>query len=133
VVLGSGRFVLAVVLLCLSQKLCQSRDIHAAESSSGKPRLDLICVLLIVTSGYAKGCSYKAQIVHQTLVSVSGDIRSLLPELSEQRRYELRNRRMDVHRSLEDGVRSFRIHRIQHAMDHFVAAGAEHGSTQDVL
>src|SRR5258707_388450 len=41
VVLRSGRFVLAVALFCLSQKLRQSRDVHA-ESSSGKPRLDLL-------------------------------------------------------------------------------------------
>ena len=42
VVLRSGRFVLAMVLLCLSQKLCQRRDVEVAESSSGKPRLDLL-------------------------------------------------------------------------------------------
>ena len=42
VVLRSGRFVRAMVLLCLSQKLCQRRDVQAAESSSGKPRLDLL-------------------------------------------------------------------------------------------
>jgi len=39
--LRSGRFVLAMALLCLSQKLGQSRDVDA-ESSSGKPRLDLL-------------------------------------------------------------------------------------------
>jgi len=38
---GSCRFVLAMVLLCFSQKLCQSPDIQA-ESSSGKPRRDLL-------------------------------------------------------------------------------------------
>src|ERR1700737_579200 len=31
-----------MVLLCLSQKLCQRRDVAVAESSSGKPRLDLL-------------------------------------------------------------------------------------------
>ena len=41
VVLRSGRFVLAMVLLCLSQKLCEGCDVHA-ESSSRKPRLDLL-------------------------------------------------------------------------------------------
>src|SRR6478609_10041118 len=38
---GRCRFVLAMVLLCFSQKLCQSPDIQA-ESSSGKPRRDLL-------------------------------------------------------------------------------------------
>ena len=42
VVLRSGRFVLAMALLCLSQKLGQRRDVHAAEPASGKPRLDLL-------------------------------------------------------------------------------------------
>ena len=42
VVLRSGRFVLAMALLCLSQKLGQSRDVQVAESSSGKTRLDLL-------------------------------------------------------------------------------------------
>src|SRR5207245_4610144 len=41
VVLRSGRFVLAVVLLGLSQKVGQSRDVRV-RSSSGKPRLDLL-------------------------------------------------------------------------------------------
>ena len=41
VVLRSGRFVLAMALLCFSQQLCQGRDVQA-ESSSGKPRLDLL-------------------------------------------------------------------------------------------
>src|SRR6266853_3054693 len=41
VMLRSGRFVLAMALLCLSQKLGESRDVHT-ESSSGKPRLDLL-------------------------------------------------------------------------------------------
>ena len=31
VVLRSGRFVLAMALLCLSQKLCQSRKVQVAE------------------------------------------------------------------------------------------------------
>ena len=42
VVLRGGRFVLAMMLLCLSQELGQSRDVQVAESSSGKPRLDLL-------------------------------------------------------------------------------------------
>src|SRR5262249_2632628 len=41
VVIRSARFVLAMALLCLSQKLGQSRDVYA-EPSSGKPRLDLL-------------------------------------------------------------------------------------------
>src|SRR4029453_8875347 len=39
-VLRSGRFVLAMVLLGLSQKLCERRDVYAAEASSRKPCLD---------------------------------------------------------------------------------------------
>src|SRR5439155_10093997 len=42
VVLRSGRFILAMVLLCLSQKLGQTRDVAVAQSSSGKPRSDLL-------------------------------------------------------------------------------------------
>ena len=41
VVLWSGRLVRAVMLLGLTQKLCQRRDVHA-ESPSGKPRRDLL-------------------------------------------------------------------------------------------
>src|SRR5205823_15057468 len=53
VMLRSGRFVLAMALLCLSQELGQSRDVHA-ESSSGKPRLDLLehpAVAVWITEG----------------------------------------------------------------------------------
>src|SRR5262249_11894852 len=42
VVLRSRCFVRTVPLFCLSQKLCQSRDIHIAQASSGKSRLDLL-------------------------------------------------------------------------------------------
>src|SRR5688500_8979711 len=42
VVLRSGRFVGAMMLLCLSQELGQSRDVHAAQAPPGKPRLDLL-------------------------------------------------------------------------------------------
>ena len=42
VVLRSGGFVRAMVLLCLPQKVGQSRHVQAAESSSGKSRLDLL-------------------------------------------------------------------------------------------
>src|SRR4051794_37599603 len=42
VVLRSSRFILAMVLLCLAQKLGQRRNVHAAESASGKSRLDLL-------------------------------------------------------------------------------------------
>src|SRR5207249_1410566 len=49
VVLRSGRFVFAMALLCVSQKLCQSRDVHddswvgrARSDPSGKARLDLL-------------------------------------------------------------------------------------------
>ena len=41
VVLRSGRFVLAMVLLCLSQQLGQRLDVQA-EPSAGKPCLDLL-------------------------------------------------------------------------------------------
>src|SRR6267378_2982733 len=37
-----GRLVLAMALLSLSQELRQGRDVQVAESSSGKPRLDLL-------------------------------------------------------------------------------------------
>src|SRR6185369_12441638 len=42
VVLRRGPFVFAMVLLCLLQKRYEGRDIHAAEPSSRKPRLDLL-------------------------------------------------------------------------------------------
>ena len=42
VVLRRGRLVRAMMLLCLSEKRCQRRDVKVAESSSGKPRLDLL-------------------------------------------------------------------------------------------
>src|SRR2546430_5964931 len=42
VVLRSRRFVLAMMLLCLAQKLCQRRDVQGAESSSGQPRGDFL-------------------------------------------------------------------------------------------
>src|SRR4029450_6844608 len=42
VVLRSGRFVLTVMLLCFFEKLCQGRDVRAAQSPSGEARLDLL-------------------------------------------------------------------------------------------
>src|SRR5215469_2303276 len=42
VVLRSRGFVLAMMLLCLAQKLCQRRHIQIAESSSGQPRGDFL-------------------------------------------------------------------------------------------
>src|SRR4030095_238146 len=42
VVLRSSRFVVAMMLLRFSQKLRQCRDLHGAESSSGKPRRDFL-------------------------------------------------------------------------------------------
>src|SRR5215472_1533327 len=41
-VLRGGRFVLAVILLCLTQKLCQRRDVQTAESTAGEARCDLL-------------------------------------------------------------------------------------------
>src|SRR5882672_8196079 len=41
-VFRSGRFVLAMTLLCFPQKIGQGRDIHIAESTSGNPRVDLL-------------------------------------------------------------------------------------------
>src|SRR5580704_15163825 len=37
-----GWFVLAMMLLRLTQKLCQGRDVQIAESASGQPRCDLL-------------------------------------------------------------------------------------------
>src|SRR6266705_1579363 len=41
-VLRGGWFVLAMMLLRLTQKLCQHRDIQIAESTSGQARCDLL-------------------------------------------------------------------------------------------
>src|SRR6202035_2253214 len=41
-VLRGGWFVLAMMLLRLTQKLCQRRDVHIAESTSGQSRRDLL-------------------------------------------------------------------------------------------
>src|ERR1700738_2500830 len=41
-VLGGGWFVLAMMLLRLTQKLCQRRDVQIAESTSGQTRCDLL-------------------------------------------------------------------------------------------
>src|SRR5436305_10914576 len=41
-VLGSRRFVVAMMLLCLAQKFCQRRDVRIAESASGQPLGDLL-------------------------------------------------------------------------------------------
>src|SRR6516225_12278046 len=41
-VLQSGWFVLAMMLLRLTQKLCQRRDVQVAESTSGQARCDLL-------------------------------------------------------------------------------------------
>src|SRR6476620_5122047 len=42
VVLRGGRFVVAMMLLCLSQELGQIRDVEVAQSSSRQPSLDLL-------------------------------------------------------------------------------------------
>ena len=42
VVLWSGRIVPSMTLFRLSQKVCQSRDVHVAEPSSGESRVDLL-------------------------------------------------------------------------------------------
>src|ERR1700720_4418827 len=41
-VLRGGWFVLAMMLLRLTQKLCQRRDVQIAESTSGQARCDLL-------------------------------------------------------------------------------------------
>src|ERR1700676_2819349 len=41
-VLRGGWFVLAMMLLRLTQKLCQRRDVQTAESTSGQARCDLL-------------------------------------------------------------------------------------------
>src|SRR5271157_1439614 len=41
-VLRGGWFVLAMMLLRLTQKLCQRRDVQIAESASGQARCDLL-------------------------------------------------------------------------------------------
>src|SRR5579863_1859180 len=41
-VLRSGWFVLAMMLLRLTQKLCQRRDVQLAEATSGQARCDLL-------------------------------------------------------------------------------------------
>src|SRR6202790_2255022 len=41
-VLRGGWLVLAMMLLRLTQKLCERRDVHIAESSSGQTRCDLL-------------------------------------------------------------------------------------------
>src|SRR5215471_17127906 len=41
-VLRGGWFVLAMMLLSLTQKLCQRRDVQIAESTSGQARCDLL-------------------------------------------------------------------------------------------
>ena len=53
-------------------------------------------------------------------------------ELLQDRRNELGDRRVYVHRALENGVGRLRVHRIQHAVDHFVAAGPEHGGAKNL-
>ena len=45
-------------------------------------------------------------------------------ELAEHGRDELRNRRVNVHRPLNDCVRRFRIHDVKDRVNHLVAAGA---------
>ena len=40
--LRGGWFVLAMMLLRLTQELCQRRDVQIAESTSGQPRCDLL-------------------------------------------------------------------------------------------
>src|SRR5512133_1173160 len=41
-VLRGGWFVLAMMLLRLTQEICQSRDVQIAESTPGQPRGDLL-------------------------------------------------------------------------------------------
>src|SRR5438105_9500784 len=41
-VLRGGWFVLAMMLLRLTQKLCQRRDVQTAESTSGQPGCDFL-------------------------------------------------------------------------------------------
>jgi hypothetical protein len=51
VVLRGGWFVLAMMLLRLTQKLCQRRDVQTAQSTSGQARRDLLeqpCVAIWV-------------------------------------------------------------------------------------
>src|SRR5262249_25484161 len=61
------------------------------------------------------------------------DYRCRSCELLEKRRNELRHCRMDVHRVLQNRVRCFGVHRVQHAVDGFIAPGPEYGSTQNLL
>ena len=48
-------------------------------------------------------------------------------ELAEHGRDELRNRRVNVHRALNDCVRRFGVHDVQDRMNNLVTAGAQDG------